>query len=396
MISAIKNHWIKCHASGLDKNIRTEVYNSLEEIKVKWNELLPPSHHLQSDSLMVIENACLDDLEFKYILVYDEKEILGCVYLQLLKFNSKHYNHQVLEKPQYYLIKSFVLKQSINLLVCGNLFRIDFQGFYFKNEKNESLIFDIVSNYCKHNEEEKTFCGMLIKDCNRAIEPMVVQDKRFQPFRDDITMELYVRKEWLTFDDYLKSLSRKYLQRAKKILKAGNSIERRVLSLDEIIYYSEDIHKLYMQVASKQSIRMGLLKASYFVEMQKYYQNNFKIVGYFDGSQMVGFSSYICYDTYMEIHFIGFDYHYNEVNKVYFNILFDGIKEAITNKYGRIELGRTAKEAKASAGAVSVDIYNYIKLKHGLPSIAFSFFNGLFNSNVGESWKARNPFKEIS
>lgn len=141
---------------------------------------------------------------------------------------------------------------------------------------------------------------------------------------------------------------------------------------------------------------MGLLKASYFVEMQKYYQHNFKLVGYFDGSQLVGFSSYICYDQHMEIHFIGFDYHYNEVNKVYFNILFDGIKEAIAKQYGRIELGRTAKEAKASAGAVSVDIYNYIKLKHGLPSLSFSFFNGMFNSNVGESWKSRNPFKEIS
>ena len=94
--------------------------------------------------------------------------------------------------------------------------------------------------------------------------------------------------------------------------------------------------------------------------MQKYFGANFKVAGYFLDEKMVAFSSYIYYKTQMEVHFIGIDYQYNDEYKLYFNILFDGIKEAIAGGYSKIELGRTAREAKASAGAVPVEIYNYI------------------------------------
>ena len=118
----------------------------MESIQSIWNGILPSNHHLSYNSLNVLSQAKLDDLVYKYILVYDEKEVIGCIYLQILQFNHKHYDNSVLEKPQFYLVKSFVLKQSIHLLVCGNLFRINFQGFYFKNSENNALIFDILSD----------------------------------------------------------------------------------------------------------------------------------------------------------------------------------------------------------------------------------------------------------
>ena len=394
MLSSIKNHWLLCKNAFNSTKVRTEVYDNLDTIKNIWDGLLPSNHHLSHASLNVLSHANLEDLVYKYILVYDEKEVIGCIYLQILQFNHKHYDNSVLEKPQFYLVKSFVLKQHIHLLVCGNLFRINFQGFYFKNQESNALIFDILSDYSKNNNDKQNFCGILIKDVEKPASPVVIQEKRFQPFKDDITMELYIRNSWIVFDDYLKNLSRKYLQRAKKILKANESIQKRKLSIEDMNLYGSRIEELYKQVALSQSIRMGILNVNYFIELKKYYHESFEMLGYFVNDELVAFSTYIYYQDSMEIHFIGFDYQKNEAYKLYFNILFDGIKIAIEKKLQRIELGRTAKEAKASAGAVSADIYNYIKLKHGLPSLAFSFFNSFFNSNVGDSWKSRNPFKE--
>ena len=66
---------------------------------------------------------------------------------------------------------------------------------------------------------------------------------------------------------------------------------------------------------------------------------------------------------------------------------------AILKKMKRLELGRTARAAKASLGGKPIGIFNYILLKKGIPSLAFTFFNTWFVKSLGEDWMQRNPFK---
>jgi hypothetical protein len=113
---------------------------------------------------------------------------------------------------------------------------------------------------------------------------------------------------------------------------------------------------------------------------------------------MIAFSSNIYYPSKakMEIHYIGLDYAYNNQYNLYFNLLFDGIKCAIINGFKTIEMGRTAREAKANAGARAVENFNYIWVKPGIIRLAFNFIGSWFDGNIGEDWKKRNPFKSIS
>ena len=67
---------------------------------------------------------------------------------------------------------------------------------------------------------------------------------------------------------------------------------------------------------------------------------------------------------------------------------------AIERKASVLWLGRTGNDAKASAGAVAVQGSHYFRVKRGIPSLAFSYFNNAYRSTESEDWKKRNPFKE--
>ena len=342
----------------------------------------------------MLEKARPDYINFKYIIIEDNKQPVGIAYLQLLNFNAKHYNNDLLNSPKLEKIKSHIIKKNTNLVICGNLFRTNFQGFYFKNEKDNSLILGVLKDFAKRNPFKVNFTGVLLKDCAVEFDTKEFKKQRYESFLNDITMYVPIKNAWASFEDYMGELSRKYLQRAKKIRQAKEAVTVQELDLDAIIDNSPRIEELYLQVASRQSIKMGMLNAQYFIEMKKTLGDAFRINGYYFEDKLVAFSSHIIDGDSMEIHYIGFDTQYNEQCKLYFNIIFDGIETAIQNGKHTVDLGRTALEAKASAGAIPVYNTNYIWVKLGLPTIVYKFFNKQYSSTLNEEWKNRFPFKE--
>lgn len=95
----------------------------------------------------------------------------------------------------------------------------------------------------------------------------------------------------------------------------------------------------------------------------------------------------------METHYIGLDYEANKNLKIYFNILFLGIKKMIEQRDNKLELGRTAKEAKANLGAVPRQIFNYIKINNPLVKITLNYFLKRFNNVENKVVINRNPLK---
>jgi hypothetical protein len=129
------------------------------------------------------------------------------------------------------------------------------------------------------------------------------------------------------------------------------------------------------------------------MEMKRQLKDKYKIYGFFHDGQLVAFSTHIHYGNSMEIYYIGFSYPQNNTFQLYFNILYHGLSIAIEKKYKSIELGRTAKEAKASMGAEPEASINYVCINN-------PFLNGLFNKirknfsrKMGETWANRQPLK---
>jgi hypothetical protein len=204
-------------------------------------------------------------------------------------------------------------------------------------------------------------------------------------------MTVSIDPDWVDFEAYVSAFSKKYRQRANKILSARQELEVRFLSLDEIHARRNDINRLYQDVRNKQMLRLGSLTAGYFHNMKKVLNDDFQVLGWFLDGEMVAFSSHLVHPgNAIEVHYIGFQYEVNEKYAIYFNILFEGVRQAILLKKSKLFFGRTGYDAKASAGAVPETGRHYYWIKRGIASLAFRYFISSYRSK--EDWRNRNPF----
>jgi hypothetical protein len=370
--------------------ISIHISKNINAIKATWDELLPKNHHLQSKHLLAFENSYIEDVENHYVQIFLKEKLIGIIYLQQFSFQHKHLNFNNDKKFISRLIK-LVLPKRLPILVCGHLFRINFQGFYFKNELHNNLVFDAIELF-NHQKKHKP-CGIIIKDCATVFVEQKSSHIGYHFFDGDVTMEIHRRPHWKSFDDYLKDLHKKYLQRAKKVIKAFDGIVQKKLSAKEILENKTTIEKLYWNVVNKQTIKLGTINANYFYELKKDLQDNFEFYALYKNETMVGFYTFIFYDTEMETHFIGLDYEANKTHSIYFNILFLGIQKMIEGQYNKLELGRTAKEAKVNVGALPKQIFNYINVKNWLAKLTLNYFLKRFNTVEDNKQMERTPLK---
>lgn len=370
--------------------ITIAITKNISEFQNVWNEILPPNHHLQSNHLLAFEKSNIDDIETNYVQVYLKEKLIGVVYLQQFVFQHKHLNFSSDKQIKARLIK-LLLPKRLPLLVCGHLFRINFQGFYFKNELHNNLVFDAIELFIKEIKHSPR--GIIIKDCTEVFVEQQSKLLGYHFFGGDVTMEIQRRTHWKSFDDYLKDLHKKYLQRAKKVIKAFEGIEQKVFSANEILENKIEIEKLYWNVVRKQTIKLGTINANYFYELKNDLQDNFQFYGLYKNGLMVGFYTFIFYEKEMETHFIGLDYDENKNHSIYFNILFWGIQKMIECQYNKLELGRTAKEAKVNVGALPKQIFNYINVKNWLAKFTLNYFLKRFNAVEDNKQIERTPLK---
>jgi hypothetical protein len=364
---------------------------SIAEYANLWDDFLPEGHHLKTRHLLPLENAKVPDIESNYVQIFLKEKLIGLAYLQLFKFTHTNLNLDDPTSIQSRTIK-FILPKRLHLLICGNLFRINFQGFYFKNEQHNALIFDAIELFVKENKNLKP-CGVIIKDCKEVFVEEKYIASKYHFFNGDVTMEITRRPHWNTFDDYLNNLTKKYAKRAKKIIQAFEAVTTKELNAADILANATAIDRLYWHVVNKQQVRLGTVNAAYLHELKADLEHRFEMHALYLNDVMIGFYTYIFYTNEMETHYIGLDYTYNDTHKTYFNILFLSVQKMIERKYEKLELGRTAKEAKANLGAIPKQIFNYVKVKNPFAKIALRYFLNKFNRSENQKQLERSPLK---
>lgn len=367
-----------------------EIYHSIlgDDVSKKWNSF--ESHFLTGGYLGLIEIAQPSDLSFRYGIVYDEnKNLCAIIYFQLLRFTGKNINFNqslLLSK----LLKSFLFFRPLKLFMCGNLFAVNFPPYCFKPELISAV--DLIQIINKVSELESVD-AVMIKDVQEK-EPVEELFKlKFQKYSADLTMSILLKPNWLNFNDYINDLSKKYRKRAAKIITSSESIIRKEFSFDDIRMNREIIFKLFQNVSEKQIIKLGLIGSNYFEEFKKKYPKDFQLVAYFRDEEIIAFATYIDRGLQLESHYIGINYEYNHRYNLYFNILFDSLKLAIEKKKNELELGRTAREAKANLGGKPVYFNDYYKLKSKLALWAMNWFGKNFQQSMGFEWEKRHPFR---
>lgn len=375
---------LKVHDSLLDNNIIAD-----------WSKMADSSHHLRPEMLLILEKSRPRDLQFRYLFIYNEStsnEVCGIIYLQLLNFNHRNFNFTNKNLLHYFALGILKLR-SFKVLLAGSLFAVDFSPVSIDTRLIEP---DVLVKLMENYSEIEKYDILVLKDLPVQYSKSLLEKYSYKPFETDMTMQLEINPAWESFKDYEKALTHKYGQRVRKIRKQGSAIERREITEKDFSKYRSRIKELFNQVSEKQTIRMGIVDDVYFEELFKGLGKNFMITGYFHTENLVGFASHILYTDKLEVHYIGIDYKINQPYCLYFNILYDGIELAIRHQKKSLELGRTAREAKAVVGCHPIYFNDYIKIHNPLIRWMLDLLSNYFNKGIGEGWKKRHPFKTIA
>jgi hypothetical protein len=371
-------------------NITITCTQQIADCQQDWDAFLPANHHLLSRHLQAFDNARVQNIRSNYVQVFLKDKLAGVVYLQQFNFQHQHLNFNGEATLWSKLIK-LALPPSVPLLVCGHLFRINFEGFYFKDPAQQPLLFEAIELF--QRQQRYSPRGIIIKDCPGLFIEQRCRLFGYQFFNGDVTMELSRQQHWHGFNDYISSLKKDYRQRARKILQRFETIQVKELSAEEIARQAAAIEKLYWNVVNKQTVKLGTVNAAYFYELKKDLQERFEFHGLYQNGNMVGFYTFIFYEQNMETHFIGLDYEVNKTANLYFNILFAGIRKMTESGYELLELGRTGREAKSNAGAVPRQVFNYIKVNNLLVKLTVRYFLQRFNRAANHHITERSVFK---
>ena len=366
-----------------------QLYGSLSEIEKDWDKYLPENHHLNSTNLHFLENNT--SIKGHYIIVKSGAETIGQIYLQkvVVPLNTLGYSLQNIEKIKFLSNSIKNISCGLDFLVCGNIYRPNQEGYFLQPEFKKEDVFKEFIPFLESEDKNLDFSGLLIKECCSPLNGI----QKIKPIQQDVSMELSLNPAWLTIDDYVSDLDKKYRKRFQKIKEAGLSLNKRELTENDLVNFKNEIFALYNQVYSTQDFKLTEIFENYFINLKKSLGEKLKVFGFFEEDKLLAFTTHIYNENQqMEIHYIGLDYDFNKKYNLYFNILQFGLEHAINDKQKSLELGRTAQVAKASLGAKPTANFNYVYFKKHVYTWSFQLFLKKMYKNIESEWEVRSPF----
>lgn len=389
------------------------VVDSVSQInKEHWNSLVGfGSEFLQLPFLSVLEDQAPENMRFHYAIIYDSNEPVAISYFQVLDFSTESIGSLLeedntefscfitdyLKKHLTNHLKRGVHKINMRLLICGNAYISGEHGFTCSPDINRIEVIDALADVIyKISATEKLrgkIAAILLKDFYHSSLDTVSELEEYKYHDFLVEPNMIVDIQWNTFDEYLNAMSKKYRNRAKSILKKGNDIRRMEFDVQGILENSEKITTLFNNVHLKARFRMAAVRPGYFAELKRTMGDKFKFTAYYYQDVLIGFRTIFILKDEIEAHFIGLDYEVNKEIELYQNILYDNVKDTISNNKKRLILGRTASEIKSTVGAEPHELTCYIRHRN---SISNRIIKPFIDYLKPTEWVPRNPFKEIS
>lgn len=385
--------------ADLKNNYHHTIFDKTENLPHNWDFLATENIFLSTSYLKVLEESAPVNMQCFYIGIFSNTDLVGIALAQFLDGNQmKTFGSR--DRCVKTFVRNFLFKNfSSQVLFIGNNMLTGQNAFLFSSDTSVLDAFCELKKASQQLErhlksEGKTLHLTSFKDFATQEKELFekVDFSAFYEFEIQPNMSFEIKEKWQTMDDYVNDLSKKYRDQYKRARKKATLLEKRKLSLEEIVASEDLIYNLYLHVAQSAPFNTFLLQRNHFSSLKKNLDTNFLFYGYFLDAQLIGFNTLIKNGPTMDTYFLGYDKELQKEKMLYLNMLFDMIGYSIKKKFKNIVFGRTALEIKSSVGAVPQRMFGYIK--HSNP-ILQRHMPRIFNSLQPKAdWKTRNPFKE--
>ena len=327
-------------------------------------------------------------------LEFKDKSSKGFIYAQKIKIGGKQISS--------YQFKNNIKKQTNSLLL--NLFNFNIIGFgnnFLTNEASISIEGE-VSN-------PKDLIHQLVQFTNKyhRVSNFIFPDHFFKEFKIDHPEKIYpklivlqvdeemnleIRSNWNSFDDYINSLKKKYKKKLKQSFLMSSDLHFKKFGEKEIRFHENKMQILFDSVRSSSSFYSTPFNVKSYIDFIKIKDLNCIVYGCFIKDELVGFCSEWIIKKKLYSYFIGLDYNLNKKYRIYERILYKAIEDGINEKVENIILGRTAAEFKSNFGAVPKNSLIYIYVKNPLLRL---IVRPIFSLIKPKKWIQRNPFLKL-
>jgi len=183
--------------------------------------------------------------------------------------------------------------------------------------------------------------------------------------RADSLPDNYFNMRYDSFDAFeanLRSRYRNQLRRTiKKFRESGLQIRVVTSSTEAERAYTDAVHKLYMQVRSHAEAGLECLTADFFRGLCREFPENVHFTFAYRGTEIVGFICGIIHVRKYYNLFCGFDYDLNETSSLYFNLMIEDLRYALSLAPDSIHMGATADSFKERLGAFQEPLDFYVR-----------------------------------
>ena len=359
-------------------------FSSIDEIPSKIWDSLQCSNNIYFDPnfLKSIEKNHSEIL-FSYIVLVDKNNSpTAFASIKIIDFHINAIKNE-LEFLKNIGRKLRVLpsKKPLKLLICGNSFVSGEHGVFIKKNENKKAIIKELAESINHfvnsdKKLKKEIDAFLLKDFKNEslFITDVLTDFSYHPFLVEPNMELQIKKEWKTFDDYLASMKTKFRVKAKKAFKQSVNIRIEEVTLKNIDEKLPQMTALYKRVALNAEFNLGDFNLESYKNLKENLGDKYILKSYWLGDKIVGFISGVINENSLDAHFVGIDYQLNREYAIYQRMLYDYIEIAIAKNLKTINFGRTASEIKSSVGAIPQDLTMYLRHKKRIKNKILKLF----------------------
>lgn len=374
------------------------LFQLVKDLPPEWDSIAQGNIFLQSNYLLVLEQAPPVNMQCYYVGIFKDKKLCGVAVAQLLEVASLE-TFGERERCLKTKVRDLIFRNfASRLLFIGNNMLTGQNAYCFTNkltteEGIHQLMFaskELQSRFEKQHQKIHltTFKDFETSEANQF--PASIKNAYYR-FETQPNMVFCTCPHWQHFDDYLSDLNKKYRDQYKRARKKATGIEKKKLSLHEIILHETTIYELYYHVAQNAPFNTFLLPKHHFRVMKEKLKEDFLFYGYFEEGKLIGFNTLIKNGNQMDTYFLGYDEQVQKEKMLYLNMLYDMVAYSINQGFKEIIFGRTALEIKSSIGAEAVPMTGFIL--HRNKWIQKNFHRFFQYLEPKTQWNARNPFK---
>ncbi len=373
---------------------------NFSDLPQEWDKIVGRENRMLFTAYFeALENSLPANMKLQYVAYYNENEdLIGGALVQKLSFD-KHNTFNI-QGDATCRIRNYLIRGLANrIAIVGNNMLTGQNGFYFDLEQinKEEVLALLMESVNEIQNKLPSNKLIVMKDYNQSIidlfEPTHL--KGFMKFEVQPSMILPIRDNWIDFEAYYNSMTKKYRARVRTARKKMQGLEKVELELEDIVKWENKIHQLYMNIANTATFNTFFLAPNHFFELKKNLLSHFHLYGYFDENKKLrGFYTLIENHQELDTYFLGYERQFQRSHQLYLNMLLDMVKEGIDDNFERINFGRTALEIKSTIGAEPEKLYGLMHHRYGIIN---RFLPRIFQQiNPDEKFMARHPFMETS